>query len=290
MAAQHGRRLRHLPRARDTRRAAVLDAAAAGGPHPYPPPPPALTLGLRLPLPAASASLPLPPASASLTTAHTHAHPHPHPHAAARSTYGASYYSHYLLRYSTTYCDLLQALSAYPASAMARTPTPTPTRARARARTRARTPTRPCPRTTPLPCARASSSCTRCTGRPRRPRCAPYSTSTPRPTCSPSRASPRPRRCHSCSIPPPKARPASTVSCRGGGLSYGGCLGEVLRNGVPTRPATESLVEARYNLVAPTNTLDSRASCGKRARPVCYGAGAHNTLRKKRTVYVLMGL
>jgi len=99
MAAQHGRRLRHLPRARDTRRAAVLDAAAAGGPHPYPPPPPALTLGLRLPLPAASASLPLPPASASLTTAHTHAHPHPHPHAAARSTYGASYYSHYLLRY-----------------------------------------------------------------------------------------------------------------------------------------------------------------------------------------------
>jgi len=254
-----------------------------------------LTLRLRLPLPSASACpyppppphCPYPPPPPPLPQP-THTHtltltltPQLAPRTAPLTTHTT---------YCVTYCDLLQALSAYPASAMARTPTPTPTRARARARTRARTPTRPCPRTTPLPCARASSSCTRCTGRPRRPRCAPYSTSTPRPTCSPSRASPRPRRCHSCSIPPPKARPASTVSCRGGGLSYGGCLGEVLRNGVPTRPATESLVEARYNLVAPTNTLDRRASCGKRARPVCYGAGAHTTLRKKRTVYVLMGL
>ena len=84
MAAEHARRLGHLPRARDPRRAAVLDARTAGCITPQ-----------------------------SAPHLHTFHITPSHPQAAALSTYDASYYS--LL---TAYYLPLQAFSAYDASAV----------------------------------------------------------------------------------------------------------------------------------------------------------------------------
>ena len=163
MAAEHARRLGHLPRARDPRRAAVLDARTAGCITPQ-----------------------------SAPHLHTFHIAPSHPQAAALSTYDASYYSLLTASYQTPLTTHYLLLPTYHC--------------------------RPSPRTTPLRCARASSSCTRCTARLLRPRCAPYSTSTPRPTCSPSRASPRPRRYRWCSITRPRLGPRR-LTCRGGRLS-----------------------------------------------------------------------
>ena len=84
MAAEHARRLGHLPRARDPRRAAVLDARTAGCITPNTAP--------RL---------------------HTFHITPSHPQAAALSTYDASYYSLLTASYLP-----LQAFSAYDASAV----------------------------------------------------------------------------------------------------------------------------------------------------------------------------
>ena len=84
MAAEHARRLGHLPRARDPRRAAVLDARTAGCITPQ-----------------------------SAPHLHTFHITPSHPQAAALSTYDASYYSLLTASYLP-----LQAFSAYDASAV----------------------------------------------------------------------------------------------------------------------------------------------------------------------------
>ena len=84
MAAEHARRLGHLPRARDPRRAAVLDARTAGCITPQ-----------------------------SAPHLHTFHIAPSHPQAAALSTYDASYYSLLTASYLP-----LQAFSAYDASAV----------------------------------------------------------------------------------------------------------------------------------------------------------------------------
>ena len=97
MAAEHARRLGHLPRARDPRRAAVLDARTAGCITPQ-----------------------------SAPHLHTFHITPSHPQAAALSTYDASYYSLLTASYlDASYYSLLtasylplQAFSAYDASAV----------------------------------------------------------------------------------------------------------------------------------------------------------------------------